>query len=74
MTNNSLELVKDLPLRSSMIRKLWYGNILYVSDLVSNTEEDLLSIYGIGKKSLNGIKAALVRHGLSLMDRRFWSK
>lgn len=71
MTNNSVRLVKDLPLRSSMIRKLWYGNILYVSDLVSNTEEDLLSIYGIGKKSLNGIKAALVRHGLSLMDRRF---
>ncbi len=67
MTNNSLELVKDLPLRSSMIRKLRYGNIHYVSDLVSNTEEDLLSIYGIGKKSLNGIKAALGRHGLSLV-------
>lgn len=71
MTTGSVRFVKDLSLKRRLIRDLGYGNIHYVSDLISSTEEDLLSIYGIGRKSLNGIKNALGRYGLSLLDRKY---
>lgn len=68
MTDSILESVYDLGLSNDLIVLLDYREIVWISDLTFTTENELLEIPDMDKKSLSKIKNKLKRHGLSLIN------
>ena len=64
--NILLKNVQDLDLNVRCLNCLQNANIVYVGDLVTNKEDDLLKTPNFGRKSLNEIKAKLEEIGMSL--------
>jgi DNA-directed RNA polymerase subunit alpha len=65
--------IKDLDLPARCQNCLKNAEIVYVGDLVKRREEELMRTPHLGKKSLDDIKALLVKHNLSLgMDLPDW--
>ncbi|MFN9944988.1 MAG: DNA-directed RNA polymerase subunit alpha C-terminal domain-containing protein, partial [bacterium] len=58
--------ILDLPRRA--LNGLYRGKIYSVSDLLKNSEADLLAIPQLGPSAIGEIKAALQRQGFSLAD------
>jgi DNA-directed RNA polymerase subunit alpha len=63
---NLLKKVEELELSVRSMNCLRNENILYIGDLVSRSEGDLLRTPNFGRKSLNEIKEVLVHFGLDL--------
>jgi len=61
--------VADLSLTMRALTGLQFKNIGNIGDLIQYTEPDLLEIRNFGRKSLNEIKVALGKLGLSLTTR-----
>ncbi len=59
----------ELDMNDKLVGKLKGQGIATISDLTDKTEEDLLKIKGIGKKSKNRIEKELKKIGLSLKDK-----
>ncbi len=62
--------IKLLELSSRAYNSLKRMSINTIGDLVKYTEEDLLNLKNLGKKSINEIKQKLASFGLSLRDTR----
>lgn len=62
------ETIYDLNLSSSIICALDDAGIETISDLCGKTTEELLSIKGIGRKSIQAIRDELIYYGLRLSD------
>lgn len=58
--------VEELELSARAYNRLKAADIDYVGELVSETEESLLKVNSLGRKSLNEIKECLAGLGLSL--------
>ena len=54
----------DLPIRAD--KRLKEKNIIYLNELISQTENDLLELPGFGEKTLSYVKEELKRHDLYL--------
>ena len=63
-----IERCEDLFLTVRSLNCLKDGNIIFIKDLITKTEKDLLAIDNLGQKSLNEIKECLFEKGLCLMD------
>lgn len=63
---NLLRRVEELELSVRAANCLKHENIVYIGDLVSKSEQDLLRTPNFGRKSLNEIKGILVQMGLGL--------
>ncbi len=63
-----LKTIYDLDLSSSIICALDDAGIETVEDLCGKTAEELLSIKGIGRKSIQAIRDELICYGLRLKD------
>ena len=68
MTDSVLKSVYDLGLSNDLIVLLDYREIVWISDLTFTTENELLEIPDMDKKSLSKIKNKLKCHGLSLIN------
>ena len=77
---NQLSIMKDLCRKvdelelsvraSNCLRNV---NIKYIGDIISKTEQEILSCHNFGKKSLEEIKRVLTRYGLTVgMDVPDW--
>ena len=62
------ETIYDLDLSSSIICALDDAGIETLEDLCGKTAEELLSIKGIGRKSIQAIRDELICYGLRLKD------
>lgn len=61
-----LQHVNELKLSRRAKTCMEYKRIEYLGDLVTKTEEELLQVPNVGKNSVEEIKKALEKHGLSL--------
>ena len=58
--------IKDTELPVRIKTRLICGRITTVGDLLTRTERDISRLPGVGKETLDDVKALLDRHGLSL--------
>jgi len=58
--------LEELPLPARVVNALKHADILTVADLVQKTEDEVEKVKNLGGKSLEEIKVALARLGLSL--------
>lgn len=61
--------VDDLELTVRSANALKSENIMFVRDLVALTEDELMALPNLGKKSLNEVREALEHHQLNLADK-----
>jgi superfamily II DNA or RNA helicase len=62
--------LKTLGLSNRALNGLHRGRIYFVSELIKNTESDLLAVPNLGPSAVKEIKATLQRRGLSLLDQQ----
>ncbi|MFK8039996.1 MAG: DNA-directed RNA polymerase subunit alpha [Rickettsiaceae bacterium] len=68
-----LQQVSNMELSVRALNCLRSENIVYIGDLVTKAESEMLKVKNFGRKSLNEIKALLIQQGLSFnMDVPSW--